>query len=212
MRRLLLVICMLTLSMLTVFAQDAAKWNVDDIISDDRASGMRVSPDGRWAVWVKSVVDREKDARVSNLVLSSLTEKKEIELTRGADSAFNPKWSPDGSLIAFVTTRPNPKAKPSPDGPRPQLWLISPFGGEAWGLTDFARGVANFEWADSDTIIFAAQEDPALYENKIKEKKDTSMVVEDEVNQPPIRLFKFSIKAKKFLRLTDNTDRIQFFA
>jgi dipeptidyl aminopeptidase/acylaminoacyl peptidase len=202
---------MLTLSMLTAFAQDAAKWNVDDIISDDRAGGMQISPDGHWAVWVKSVVDREKDARISNLVLSSLTEKKEIDLTRGAESSFNPKWSPDGSLVGFITTRPNPKAKPSPDGPRPQLWLISPFGGEAWGVTDFARGVVNFEWADNDTIIFAAQEDPALYESKVKEKKDTSMVVEDEVNQPPVRLFKFSIKAKKFLRLTDNTDRIQFF-
>ncbi len=212
MRRFVVVVCTLALSMLTAVAQDAAKWNVDDIISDDRASGLQVSPDGRWAVWVKSVVDREKDARVSNLVLSSLTEKKELDLTRGADNAFNPKWSPDGNLIGFITTRPNPKSKPSPDGPRPQLWLISPFGGEAWGVTDFARGVVNFEWADNDTIIFTAQEDPAFYESKIKEKKDTSMVVEDEVNQPPVRLFKFSIKAKKFLRLTDNADRIQFFA
>jgi dipeptidyl aminopeptidase/acylaminoacyl peptidase len=219
MRRLpVVLIAIVVLSLLNAFAQQPeAKWNVDDILTDDRAGGLQISPDSRWAVWVKSIVDKEKDARVSNLILTSLTEKKEIELTRGADSTFNPKWSPDGQLVAFVTTRPNPKAKPTAaatpgEGPRPQLWLISPFGGEAWALTDFARGVSNYDWADNDTIIFSAQEDPALQENVIKEKKDTSMVVEDEKNAPPVRLFKFSIKAKKFIRLTDNSDRIQSFA
>ena len=218
MRRLpVVLIAIVVLSLLNAFAQQQeTKWNVDDVISDDRAGGLQISPDSRWAVWVKSVADKEKDARVSNLILTSLTEKREIELTRGADSTFNPKWSPDGLLVAFVTTRPNPKAKPAPatpgEGPKPQLWLISPFGGEAWPLTDFARGVTNYDWADSDTIIFAAQEDPALQENVIKEKKDTSMVVEDEKNAPPVRLFKFSVKAKKFTRITDNTDRIQNFA
>lgn len=216
MRRLpIVLIAIVVLSLLNAFAQQSeTKWNVDDILADDRAGGLQISPDSRWAVWVKSVVDKEKDARISNLILTSLTEKKEIELTRGTDSTFNPKWSPNGQLVAFVTTRPIPKAKPAApeEGPRPQLWLISPFGGEAWPLTDFARGVTNYDWADNDTIIFAAQEDPALQENVIKEKKDTSMVVEDEKNAPPIRLFKFSIKAKKFIRLTDNTDRIQSFA
>jgi dipeptidyl aminopeptidase/acylaminoacyl peptidase len=218
MRRLpVVLIAIVVLSLLNALAQQQeAKWNVDDVIADDRAGGLQISPDSRWAVWVKSVVDKEKDARVSNLILTSLTEKREIELTRGADSTFNPKWSPDGQLIAFVTTRPNPKAKPAPatpgEGPKPQLWLISPFGGEAWPLTDFARGVTNYDWADSDTIIFAAQEDPALHENVIKEKKDTSMVVEDEKNAPPVRLFKFSVKARKFTRITDNADRIQNFS
>ena len=203
----------------TVSAQQESKWTAEDAISDERAGGIQISPDGRWAVWVKSTVDKEKDARVSTLFLSSLTEKKELQLTQGKDSTFNPRWSPDGQFIAFVTTRPNPNAKPAPsadgaseEGHKPQLWLISPFGGEAAALTEFARGVTNFGWADNDTIIFAAQEDPALYENKIKEKKDTSIVVEDEINAPPSRLFKFSVKAKKITRITDNADRIQNFA
>lgn len=193
-----------------------SKWTVDDVIMQEQAGGLRISPDGRWAVWVKSVADKEKNGRISNLILSSLTEKRDVELTRGTENSSNPKWSPDGQLIAFVTTRPDPKAKPGPsapgEGPKPQLWLINPFGGEPWALTSFARGITNFEWADADTIIFAAQEDPTLFENTVKEKKDTTLLVEDEQHAPPIRLFKFAVKAKKFTRLTDNADRIQTFA
>lgn len=192
----------------------ASKWTIDDVVMAEQVNGFEISPDGRWVVWVKSAADKEKNARVSNLVLSSLTENRSLDLTRGAESSSSPKWSPDGQLIAFVTTRPDPRAKPAQpaDGPVPQLWLINPSGGEPWALTNFARGVTSFEWADADTIIFAAPEDPSLYENNIKEKKDTSVLVEDEEHAPPVRLFKFSVKAKKFTRLTDNADRIQSFA
>ncbi len=198
-------------------AQDP-KWSVDDVIMVENAGGFQISPDSRWVVWVKSVPDKEKNGRIQNLILSSLTEKKEIELTRGTENSFNPKWSPDGQMIGFISTRPSPKAKPAApegateEGPRPQVWLINPSGGEAWAVTEFVRGVSNFEWMDGDTIVFAAQEDPSLYENVIKEKKDTTVLVEDEQHAPPVRLFKFSIKAKKFTRLTDNADRIQYFS
>jgi dipeptidyl aminopeptidase/acylaminoacyl peptidase len=194
--------------------EEPSKWTVEDVIMEETASQFEISPDGRWVVWVKTVGDKEKNVRVSNLMLSALTEKKEIQLTRGKEKHSRPRWSPNGQLIAFISTRPAPKEESSPpadekDEPRAQLWLINPFGGEPWHLTDSERSVTSFEWADDDTIIFAAQEDPSLYERKLKEDKDASIVVEDEPHEPPVRLFKVAVKSKQVTRLTDNDDWIQ---
>src|SRR5579885_3403791 len=44
-------------------------WKPADFIYSEAAGQYRISPDGKWLVWVKSVGDKDKDARVSNLAL-----------------------------------------------------------------------------------------------------------------------------------------------
>lgn len=207
----------------TTAAQDAAQnsptkstgtaampWTPEDIINAESAGGFRISPDGKWAVWSKSVVNKEKDGHVTNLFLSSLTEKKDVQLTRGTDTNSAPRWSPKGDLIAFTSTKPLPDAKPGMS--HSQIWLMNPFGGEAWPLTTFERGVQRFDWIADDSIIFSAQEDATLHEKETEARKDDSNVVDDEAHAAPVRLFKYSVKDKKVTRLTNNTDRIQAWA
>ncbi len=170
------------------------------------ASQFRISPDSKWAVWVKNTGDKEKDLRVSNLMLTSLTEKKEIQLTRGSDTSSQPRWSPSGELIAFLGTRPRPQ--PKPEIAPAQIWLMNAHGGEAWPLTELVRGVKHFEWLDADTIIYSAEEDPTLFDQEVKKKKDDSQIVEDIPHTAPVRLFKISAKDKKITRLSNNQDWI----
>jgi len=198
-------------------ATKKAPWRPEDFVYTELASGFRISPDGKWAAWVKGTTDKDKDERVSNLFLSSLTEKKEIQLTRGTDSVSGPRWSPSGEMIAFLSTRALPKRKPElatgamHEPAAQQLWLIDARGGEAWPLTESERGANSFEWFDNDTIIFSAEEDASLFERETKERKDDTTVVDDSEHTPPVRLYKLSIKDKKVTRVTDNTDWIQTF-
>ncbi|MGH9813491.1 MAG: hypothetical protein ACRD4T_10200, partial [Candidatus Acidiferrales bacterium] len=93
----------------TATAEDKKpEWTVDDILLAESAGQFQISPDGKWAVWVRSAVDKEKGETASNLWLSSLSEKKELQLTRGTATHSAPRWAPDGSVISFLSTRPLP--------------------------------------------------------------------------------------------------------
>lgn len=189
------------------------EWTVEDVIAPERAEQFRISPDNRWAVWVKDLPDADKDEMVSNLYLSSLTEKKEIQLTRGPNKDTGPRWSRDGKLLAFLSERPLPKApakeaEAAPEPPKTQIWLINPFGGEPWPLTRLERNVKAFDWIDGENILMAAEEDLTLYERGLKEKKDDARAVEDLPHTPPVRLFKVSAKTGEVTRFTTNDDWI----
>ena len=182
-------------------------WKTEDFVYGEAAGFVRISRDAKWVVWTKSTADKEKDGRVSNLILSSLTDSTEIELTRGSDHNVAPSWSPNGERIAFLSDRRRPNAKPDTAGM--QIWLINPHGGEPWPVTEFARSPHQIDWLDNDTLIFSAQEDASLFEQEAKKKKDDSQIVDDEAHEPPVRLYKMGVNDKKVTRLTTNTDRIQ---
>ncbi len=193
------------------------KWTVDDVLMGERGDQFRLSRDGRMAVWVKSQMDRDKGESASNLFLRSLAGNFEIQLTRGTDNHSSPKFSPDGKRIAFTSSRKAADSPGASGGDKagesgPQVWLIDTRGGEPWQLTRFEKGVRQFDWIDDNTLLLAAPEDSSFHAQKIKDRKDTSQVVDDEAHATPIRLFRFDLKTKTATRLTENTDRIQSLA
>lgn len=190
----------------------AEKWTVDDILLAEQATAVRLSPDKSMMVWVKGQLDKEKGEPVANLVLRYLADGTEVTLTRGQDSHGSPRFSPDSKRIAFLSSRKPetggaaPSAAGAPTGS--QVWLLDVRGGEPYALTRFERGVRLFEWLDGNTLLLAAPEDPSLHDQAVKERKDTSQPVDDELHAPPVRLFRFDVATKKATRLTENGDRI----
>ncbi|MCZ6836072.1 MAG: prolyl oligopeptidase family serine peptidase [Planctomycetota bacterium] len=205
---------------------DEKKWTVDDIIKAQNAGSWTISRDGSIAAWTKSTIEKIKgvERRVSHLWLTRLESNESIQLTRGDDSARSPQFSPDGTKIAFITSRLRPSSGGGGSGggvsgggdsgggggdvASSQIWIMPIRGGEAWPSTKLKRGIQSYAWADDDTFIISAQETPTLWEKQIDKKKDTAIVVEDAQREPPVRLFKVGLKGGKLERLTNNDDWI----
>jgi dipeptidyl aminopeptidase/acylaminoacyl peptidase len=211
---ILLLVCAVPL-----FAGKPA-WTIDDVIHAESLRDIQVSPDGRWAVWLHVVPNKENGEDIGNLVRLDLTTGRETILTRGTENCLNPRWSPDGRHIAFLRPRSTEREHPTEKGgikggtddAKNQLWLLDATGGEAWPLTEWPSGILQFDWAGSEAFVFAAQEKPTLRASTLKEEKDDSIVVEDERHEPPVRLFRVEVSTKKVTRLTDNRDRIDKLA
>ncbi|MCW8984046.1 MAG: prolyl oligopeptidase family serine peptidase, partial [Thermoanaerobaculales bacterium] len=160
-------------------------------------------------------MDAAKGTYVSNLWMYGPDGSSAIQLTRGTATNTMPRWSPDGRLITFLSTRPLPDGVADNKTAKPaetQLWALNVRGGEPWPLTTLERDVKMYEWLDGDSILFASDEDPTLYERRLKERKDTSKVVEDEVHTPSVRLFKLSIANGKVKRISANNDWIDLLS
>lgn len=90
---------------------------------------------GDRAVCAVNEVDAANDSYTSALWLLPF-EGKPQRLTAGTARDDMPAFSPDGTRIAFVSTRAGD----------PQLHLIDPDGGEARAISRFPQGVVSFAW------------------------------------------------------------------
>ncbi|HEY7125466.1 MAG TPA: S9 family peptidase [Ktedonobacterales bacterium] len=96
------------------------------------------SPDGTQVAYVVSSFDEAKNQAHSAIWLASLEDGQCHQLTSGETQDMQPRWSPDGKRLAFVSARHEGK---------PQLFLIEVAGGEARRLTSVADGAASPLWS-----------------------------------------------------------------
>ena len=142
-------------------------------------------------------------------MLSSLEDGREIPLTRDFDDVAQPRWSPDGKQIAFISSHAFPNGA-SGSG-KSHIWMINPSGGEPWPVTAVENRVRRFEWLSDDAILFSAAEEPSLHELQTQAQKDDSTVLDDDAHASPVRLFRVLLKEKTVTRVTDNDRWIEAF-
>ncbi len=142
-------------------------FSVQDLVTLERLSDPQPSPDGRWAAVTVRSTDLEADKGRTDLWRISLNgEMAPQRLTSHPDSDQQPRWSPDGKSLFFLSTRSGSS----------QVWRLSMSGGEAEQVTDLPLDVANLVVAaDGHHLAFTMEvfvdcENLACTVDRLKEK------------------------------------------
>ena len=165
MRHLIQITTTVLLLVLVANAQtnSPAAWTPELQIKTRTVGSARVSPDGKRIVY--TVVDvamaPDKSEFVTQIWLATTDGKENSQITFNEKSSTNPKWSPDGSAIAFTSNRKDNKNN---------LYLLRLTGGEAEPLTDVKSAVSNFEWSPDGRWIAFTMADPKAEEEEKNDK------------------------------------------
>ncbi len=115
------------------WSQGTHPFSVRDLVEMDRSSDPQVSPDGSRIVFGVSSLDREANRRRSDLWMVRTDGTGLRRLTTHEASDFNPRWSPDGGSVFFLSTRSGSA----------QVWRLPIAPGEAQQVSDLPLGVGN---------------------------------------------------------------------
>jgi len=144
----------------------------EDIYSFNLVNDVRLSPDGRNVIYSIQWVDRKTEKKYANLWLALMDGGDPHQFTFGEQNDAQPRWSPDGSQIAFLSNRGD-KDKPA------QIYLIPTNGGEARPLGHIDGGVGSLSWSqDGKKLLCTVRKTDAeeLERQKDEKKKKLGVV------------------------------------
>jgi dipeptidyl aminopeptidase/acylaminoacyl peptidase len=108
-------------------------------------SSVRIAPDGAAVAYLVTTYDKDADESLAQLWLSDWGGKESVQLTRG-EGVSEPRFSPDGRYLSFLSARPA--------GSTTQLWALDRRGGEPRQLTHATGEIVSYEWSpDAGRIV-----------------------------------------------------------
>ena len=209
MRNFVLAACLAT----TAFATPAFARTVDyeDLLRVQNVSSPDISPDGTRIVYTVSTVDAEADKVSTHIWLAQWDGSGSRQLTsRAGESESTPRFSPDGSVIAFISSRAaeDPEAEDVPD----RLWFLPLAGGEAYPLPGIEGSVSDYAFSpDGKSLALIVQDPKPKREGKDKDRPQPIVIDRYRFKQDGTgfldnrreRLFLYDIASGKAQRLTD---------
>jgi len=159
-----------------------AEWQwTPDLVADVVAVGSaELAPDGSSVVFTRSrwrAADAKPGPAYTDLWRVAFAGGEPQRLTATDATDASPRWSPDGSKIAFLSRRGS-------DSPKTRIWVLPSAGGEPYALSDEKVDVASFAWSPDGSRIAYVAVDPKSAEREKAEKAGRDEVVVDQDLRP----------------------------
>ncbi len=156
-------------------SDDPRRITVDEIVAMKTVSQVALSPDGATVAYVLSTVSKEGEHPRGHIYLVSTdatAEQSPRPFTSGEGLDGEPRWSPDGTELAFVSDRAEAGKK--------QLYVIPLAGGEARRLTSEKGGVADPRWSpDGATLGYLVTAAESDEQEQRKKERDDAIVASE---------------------------------
>src|SRR5262249_50282629 len=138
MKRIVFVLAVtLSLTCLTFGQTGPRRLTASDIFEFQLATDPQISRDGKRILFVRQFCDIMTDRRYSNLWIVNSDGSDQRPLTTGNFNDSSPRWSPDGSQIAFISNR---------DG-SPQIYRRWMDSGQTAKVTSLQSPPAGIAWS-----------------------------------------------------------------
>ena len=139
---------------------------IDDFMKIQLVSDPQFAPNGARIACVVRRIDTESNAYKTAVWVVPSDNGEPRCYTAAETSASNPRWSPDGTQLAFLSDRQKPKS---------QIYTLLTDGGEARPLTKLESegSISGFRWSpDGSKIAFLFRATPADQSKEAKEERE----------------------------------------
>ena len=139
------------LALCSLGASGAAKrpLKIEDFDRLAAVDGLACSNDGRQIAYTVEQSDLDSDERKTSIWQVGFDGSEPVRLTAPAESASNPKFSPDGRYLSFLAARAGDS--------KPQIYLLDRRGGEPQAITETSGEIGDYAWSPDGRQLVISQ-------------------------------------------------------
>lgn len=169
-------------------AQDKRPRTFVDALEQPVLSDPQLAPGGRQIAFVIDRADWKANRRIGHIFRINTDGTSQVQLTFGERGESSPRWSPDGTSIAFTARRDADTTN--------QIYLLHAGGGEARRITSHATATGNISWAPDGTSIYFTATDAKSAEERERDRVQDDVYAFEETNFKQRHLWRTDLEGK----------------